>query len=162
MPHHPARKARRFSSGIPTFGILWDPVAGVRERDVLQWQKEFVETAKFGMASAQVWMNKQWGKPNLGGDCVHLTLPWLQAVMEQGFDLNIFCHAASLQAASNFAIQESAVKAHASQERRKRSSYNYYRGISSVAIRGSLERNGWNNARLVTNHFDSHGCAITL
>jgi hypothetical protein len=53
-----------------------------------------VETAKFSAASAQVWVNKQWGKPNLGGDCVRLTLRWLQAVAEQGFDLNFFYHAA--------------------------------------------------------------------
>ncbi|KAJ7938483.1 hypothetical protein B0H13DRAFT_1851436 [Mycena leptocephala] len=87
----PRKKGKKIFVWDPNFG---DPVAGVRERDVLLWRKEFVETAKFSAASAQVWVNKQWGEPNLGGDCVRLTLRWLQAVAEQGFDLNIFYHAA--------------------------------------------------------------------
>ncbi|KAJ7865884.1 hypothetical protein B0H14DRAFT_2573667 [Mycena olivaceomarginata] len=79
----PSKKGKKIFVWDPNFG---DPVAGVRERDVLLWRKEFVETAKFSAESAQVWVNKPWGEPNLGGDCVRLTLRWLQAVAEQGFD----------------------------------------------------------------------------
>ncbi|KAJ7435544.1 hypothetical protein B0H11DRAFT_1937478 [Mycena galericulata] len=68
-------------NGLPK---LW------RERSVLGFHRGFIEAAKRGSTTAEVWVNKQIREPNIDGRCVELTLDRLQTLVEDGIDWDEF------------------------------------------------------------------------
>ena len=54
--------------------LVWDPnfgkeIGGVQERSVLGFHQGFVEAAKRGSTTAEVWVNKRIREPNIDGRC---------------------------------------------------------------------------------------------
>ncbi|KAJ6461956.1 hypothetical protein DFH09DRAFT_1347906 [Mycena vulgaris] len=71
--------------------VIWDPnfgkvSEGLRERSLLGFRKSFVDVAKRGSGTAEIWVNHKVREENLEGRCVQLTLDWLQSLVEGGFD----------------------------------------------------------------------------
>ncbi|KAJ7024527.1 hypothetical protein C8F04DRAFT_1192341 [Mycena alexandri] len=75
--------------------LVWDPkfgheICGQREGSLLGFHRRFVNVAKRGSTTAEVWLNNKVGQENAEGRCVALTLEWLQSLARDGLKLDHF------------------------------------------------------------------------
>ncbi|KAJ7907732.1 hypothetical protein B0H13DRAFT_1879356 [Mycena leptocephala] len=78
------------TSTAHTLANFGKETGGVRERPVLGFHWGFVEAAKRGSTTAEVWVNKRIRGPKVDGRRVELTLDWLQTLVEDGIDWDEF------------------------------------------------------------------------